>query len=222
MSRSLTVRSALTLALLSITAAAGAAPYVEVGDAGQTLATAQAVSPGTSKIQGTLASGSADLFSFFWGGGSFYVNSTGTTWDSQLFLFNASGQGVWGNDDGISNAGPAYIADANLAAGQYFLAISGYDYDPYSAQGLMFQSSPYGQLYGPSNSGTLTHWASGSSQGSGGAYVINFQRITSDGTPVGDPTPIGNPVPAPGTLALAAVALLAGVGSRRARRVRGA
>lgn len=183
----------------------------EVGDAGETLGTAQAVAGGTSQIQGSV-SGDADLFSFFWGGGSFYVNTVGSTFDSQLFLFDSTGAGVWGNDDGIAFAGPAYISDANLAAGQYYLGVSGYNYDPYSASGLIFDSYPYDPVYGPNNTAPLSYWSGGSGSGS---YSINFQQITSSGDPVGDPTPTGVPAPLGG--GLLALGLMA-MGTLRARK----
>jgi len=182
------IASAMASLLLPMGASAA---YIEVGDAGQTLATAQAVPGGTSVITGSLTTGTADLFSFNWGGGAFYVNSVGTSWDSQLFLFNSTGAGVQGNDDGISFAGPAYLQLGALAAGTYYLGISVFNLDPYSASGIIFQSSPFAGLYGPNNSDPLSSWAG--SSGSGGAYTINFQRVTSDGTPIGDPNPVGVP-----------------------------
>ena len=170
---------------------ATAVTIFEVGDAGQTLGTAQLVPGGATAIQGNLGSGEADLFKFSWGGGAFYVNSVGTLWDSQLFLFNAAGAGVQANDDGIAYAGPAYLQIAALAAGDYYLAISAYDLDPYSSSGVIFQSFPYGALYGPQNGDPLSYWAGGT--GAGGAYTISFQQVTSEGKPTGTSTPVGVP-----------------------------
>ena len=180
----------LTAAIAALLApfTASATPYYEIGDAGQSLATAQAVTGGTHVIYGNAGNG-VDLFSFYWGGGAFYVNSVGSTGDSQLFLFNSTGVGVLGNDDGIAIAGPAYLQTTALASGQYYLGISGYDNDPYSSSGIMFQSYPYQPVYGPSNLDPLTGWSGG---GGLGAYQINFQQITSEGNPIGNPTPIGS------------------------------
>jgi hypothetical protein len=177
--------------LLSLTASA--ATYIEVGDAGETLGTAQAVGGGYTAITGSVTTSDADLFSFNWGGGDFYANTVGSTFDSQLFLFSSTGVGIQGNDDGIAFAGPAYLQIGGLAAGAYYIGVSAYDYDPYSSGGLMFQSFPYEPLYGPLNGDPLTHWASGDGVFSSGAYSINFQQITSNGTPIGDPTPTGVP-----------------------------
>ena len=192
-------------------AGASASTFAEVPDAGQSLGTAQALGGGVDTITGSL-SGDADMFSFYWGGGDFYVNSVGTPWDSQLFLFNGAGQGVQANDDGIAFAGPAYLQLSGLAAGFYYLAITSYNLDPYSAAGLMFSSntagcpaSGFGCLEPPLNDGSLDHWA-GTSYHSGD-YQINFSTTTSDGH-LGNPNPTGAPVPEPGTLLLVGSALV--------------
>jgi hypothetical protein len=184
------LKIAAAVASLFVSLVASATPYNEIGDAGQTLATAQVVPGGTSVIVGNV-SGDADLFKFGWGGGSFYVNSVGgTVGDSQLFLFNSAGVGIQGNDDGIAYAGPAYLQLGALAAGQYFIGISSYDYDPYSSAGMIFPSNPYQPLYGPSNLSPLSYWGGGSYHN--GSYSINFQQITSNGDPIGNPNPTGN------------------------------
>jgi hypothetical protein len=190
-----TLKSAIAVASLLSSVAAFAATYVEIPDAGETLATAQTVAGGTDKITGNVANSSADLFKFGWGGGAFYVNTVGTAWDSQLFLFDSTGAGVQGNDDGVAFAGPAYLQLASLAAGTYYLGISGYDWDPYSASGIMFQSSPFSPLYGPLN-GTeaLASWGGGSG---GGDYEINFRQFTGQ---QGDPNPVGSVPDAGATL----------------------
>ncbi len=181
----------LSASVALVPLSATAVTILEVPDAGQTLGSAQVLPGGTTAIQGNLGPGEADLFKFTWGGGAFYVNSVGTLWDSQLFLFDASGAGVQANDDGIAYAGPAYLQLAALAAGDYYLAISAYDLDPYSSSGVIFQSFPYGALYGPSNTDPLSYWAGGT--GAGGDYTISFQQVTSEGKPIGSSTPVGVP-----------------------------
>src|SRR5205085_11421406 len=105
--------------------------------------------PGTTtQITGSLPGSGAQMFGFTWGGGDFYVSTTNTPGDTQLFLFNAGGNGVQGNDDGIAFAGPAYLQVSGLAAGNYFLGVSFYDHDPFDASNnLMFQSFPFQTLY---------------------------------------------------------------------------
>ena len=199
---------------------ASAIVFVEVGDAGESLDTAQMVGGGVTQITGNV-NGDADMFGFYWGGGSFYANTVGSTGDTQLFLFDSSGAGIWGNDDGVSFAGPAYISDPALSAGTYYLGISSYDYDPYSASGVMFQSFPWEPLYGPSNgTETLTNWDGTSFAAS--AYTINFQQIDADGNPVGDPTGTGTAptqIPEPASIALMGLGLL-GLGLQHRRKNR--
>lgn len=211
----------LLLALMTLVFAgqAFALPYNETGDAGETLATAQSLGAGTTVVYGSLA-GDADMFYFGWGGGSFYVNTVGTSIDSQLFLFNSSGQGVQANDDGIAFAGPAYLQLANLVAGNYYLGVSFYNNDPLTADGsLMFQSSPYQPLYGPLDSNAvLDHWGGGTRAGD---YVINFSTTTGQGD-LGDPNPTGNPnpVPEPSTYVLLGSGLVGlGIYNRKRKKV---
>lgn len=195
---------------------ASAVSYFESSDAGETLVTAQSVPGGTSSIVGSLNS-DADLFSFQWGGGGFYANSVGSSFDSQLFLFNSSGGGVLGNDDGISFAGPAYLQLADLAPGSYYIGISGFDYDPYSNGGMIFNSAPWSELHGPNNSQALTHWNGDYSYS--GNYSINFQEITANGNPVGNPNPTGTVPDTGGTLAIFSLSLLGlGAAQRKFRK----
>lgn len=93
---------------------------------------------------------------------------------------------------------------ASLAAGTYYLGVSGYNNDPLTATGaLMFTSYPYQPLYGPINpTATLDHWSGGSYYND--AYTINFSTTSSTGdlgntNPTGDP---GAPVPEPSTMLL--------------------
>lgn len=198
----------LLMAFLLVASSAFAAVYYESGDVAETLGSAQVLPGGTSEVQGSL-SNDADLYKFSWGGGAFYANTVGSDADSQLFLFNASGIGVQGNDDGIAYAGPAYLQLTSLAAGIYYLGVSMYDYDPYSASGLMFQSYPYEPLYGPANSDPLSSW---SGECSTGSYVINFRQTTDQGEQ-GEENPVGAPEPA--TMILLGLGLVGLAGLRR-------
>lgn len=187
--------------------AAGASPYTEVGDAGETLSGAQFIGAGVDVIHGNMGAASADLYAFSWAGGAFTVDTFGSVADTQLFLFNAAGQGVWANDQADASTSDSRITDPALAAGLYYIGVSVFDYDPFSTAGPMFPSAPFVGQFGPSNSGTLDHWALFSHHpASVGEYVIHFSAPTGA-------------VAEPGTLALLGLGLAtAGAASRRVRR----
>ena len=186
--------------------AAWATPYFEVGDAGQSLTDAQSVGGGVDVIHGNVSQTSPDLFSFYWGGGAFAVDTFGSTADTQLFLFNAAGQGVWANDQASAGTSASRIIDPALGSGKYFIGVSVFDHDPYSSVGPNFPSAPFTGQFGPSNSAPLDHWAPFSFHMSGGGdYLVNFNAPTA--------------VPEPSMLALFGIALAAlGFATRRRQR----
>jgi len=195
---------ALLVATTLTASTAWAIPYFEVGDAGQNLTDAQFVGGGVDVIYGNVGNNSADLFSFYWGGGAFAVNTFGSTADTQLFLFNAAGQGVWANDQ-AGGTSASQIIDPALGAGLYFIGISVFDYDPYSSVGAIFPSAPFSGQFGPLNDSPLDYWASYSGHsGPSGDYLVNFSAPTA--------------LPEPGTLALFAFGL-AGLALTRRRKL---
>ena len=102
-----------------------------------------------TQITGTLTQDDRDMYSFFTAGGVFSATvatpSLGPIPDSQLFLFDSAGRGLLANDDYLFLSGPSQIT-TNLAAGQYFLAISAFDDDPINEQGLIFPTFPDDEL----------------------------------------------------------------------------
>jgi len=171
-------------------------PWTEVGDAGDLPGTAQTVvgiGPLTT-ITGTLSSDlDADMYKIKItdpAGFSAYA----AAYDPQLFLFDASGMGVYGNDDGGSGW-DAYLppghAYSPTTSGIYYLAISDYDLDPCSSGGLIFPSSPWETVYGPTGPGggsPITHW---SGTGSADSYTITLTGAAH--------------VPAPGAILLGSI-----------------
>jgi hypothetical protein len=163
--------------------------YVEVPDAGESLATAQNVNtqPGGTAldaIEGVLTGG-ADLFKIILtGGGTFSATTTASSlafnnFDMQLFLFNSAGIGVYANDDdptfGPQSTLPSGIGFTPAASGIYYLAISGTGYLPRSAGGSIFptaggfldQSGGTQGAVGPTGPGggsALSGWSSVSSE----------------------------------------------------------
>jgi len=119
-------------AFATYSAALLALPYAESGDAGSTLATAQAVPVGTDKITGYLDDVSIDLFSLTYGTAESFTafNLTSTAGGfGTIQLLNSSGTAIsscpggtycWVNNRNTANT----ILSANLSAGEYFLRLA--------------------------------------------------------------------------------------------------
>jgi len=124
-----------------------AAAAAETGDAGDLLPGAQDLTPGgVTQIDGNFANSSdVDLYRLCLpGGGSFSASTVGGSLvDTQLFLFDSSGRGVYGNDDDGSSRQSTLPAGDPLtpeAAGEYYLAVAPYNRDPNSDAGPIFAS----------------------------------------------------------------------------------
>ncbi|MGD1902297.1 MAG: DVUA0089 family protein [Geitlerinemataceae cyanobacterium] len=121
----------------------------------------QAVDAGTTEIWGNL-SADADLFAFAWDGGFFSAstNNAGTSFDTQLFLFDSAGFGIAGADGTGFLTLPSTLSISDLAAGEYFLGISDWDNDPVSVGGEIFTDEFVSQQTptGPGGGSPLTSW----------------------------------------------------------------
>ncbi|MBW4487972.1 MAG: pre-peptidase C-terminal domain-containing protein [Trichocoleus desertorum ATA4-8-CV12] len=148
--------TALSVLMAGLAGQAQAATFGEVEDAGETLPTAQVI-PGNSlleSISGTLSTGvfsgvedAADLFKIFLNGESFSATTVGgADFDTQLFLFDEQGRGIYANDDAFDNTRqstlPANSAFTPKQPGTYYLGISSFGYDPVSAGGSIFPFFP--------------------------------------------------------------------------------
>lgn len=215
-----------SLALLGAAQSASAAHiYAEVGDAGQTLATAQLVPGGTEIITGFGTSAdpdSADIFAFNWGGGGLLIDTfqADTEMDTQLQLFDSSGFGILGNDDhgGACTGTPGgdfqscLDLSAGLAAGTYYLAITGFNNDALDASNNLIFPCLFGtsdQCAADPLAGPLAGWGDATPSDDTSSYTINFSAATSDGGPA--------PMPEPGILVLLGIGL-AGLAITRRRR----
>ena len=175
---------------ITVTAVQGAT-YREIGDAGETLASAARVpGPGPyalNRISGFLAPSQADLFRIYVSGGPFgatTVTNTSSFFDTQLFLFDEQGHGIFANDDDASLPPQSTIfAPGTLSAGWYYLGIAAFGYDPVSSGGLIFPpvdnflvlSTDLRSATGPGGASPLTGFTGVSSEG--GAYAIELTGV---------------------------------------------
>jgi hypothetical protein len=188
--------------MLSLALAPGAFAANEVGDAGDLRVTANDMGSGAvTEISGTLLDASdADLYRICLSNGASFSASTvdATDLDTQMFLFDSGGYGVYANDDWNSSRGsklPAQHLYSPRTGGEYYLGVSQYNRDPQSSQGEIFQdqfsalSFPDGVMYanGSGAAGTLSGW-SGRRAGTNGSY-----RVTLTGTVACVPPDTTNP-----------------------------
>jgi hypothetical protein len=183
------VIAALTLAL-----APGAFAAHEVGDAGDLRASANDMGDSAvTQIDGSFTDAfDADVYRICLSNGtSFSASTVGATdpssLDTQMFLFDAQGFGIYANDDWQGQRGsklPANHRFSPTTGGEYYLAISSYNRDPQSVQGEIFQDTFNRFVYpdgvvnanGFGAAETLSGW-NGRAAGRDGEY-----RITLTGT----------------------------------------
>ena len=208
--------------------------YTEVGDAGHSIATAQLVAAGgtpLTAIIGGLGASQGDMFGIYLTGGMTFSATTSASssaynaFDTQLFLFDSAGIGVYANDDD-DVAPPQSTLGASLAltpaaSGLYYLAISGSGFLPFSPGGYIFpvlggllDQGLTGDAVGPTGPGgasALSGWASVS--GETGAYEIKLTGAEFSPSTTA-------PIPEPGSVLLMATALCSfGLLRMRSRRV---
>lgn len=192
--------TAMSVLLLTVAGQAQAATFTEVMDAGETLGTAQIMPAGgmpLDSISGALSSDLftpgndfADLFQIFITGTQPFSATTatsGTSFDTQLFLFDQNGIGIFGNDDVSSTIPQSTLPATFLQAGTYYLGISGFDYDPVSANGAIFpifaDSTQVVFPTGPGASASLTGFEVAATET--GDYTI---ELTGAATAVPEPS----------------------------------
>jgi hypothetical protein len=162
----------LSLPVLLAAMAAGPpalADWVEFGDAGSTLGTAQVVNAGgaLNSIFGSIAvNGDVDLYRFIVTDFTIFSatnNSISGPTDMQVFLFSSTGMGIASNDDVVffETPGALPVGDTlyvGLPAGEYLVGISRYDVEPESIGGQIFSNDvPFNfDIVGPNGPGGLS------------------------------------------------------------------
>jgi hypothetical protein len=183
------------IALVTLALAPGAFAASEQGDAGDLRATAQDLGDApVTTISGSFASAAdADVYRLCLSNGSSFSASTiggiGPGVDSQMFLLDSEGLGVYANDDWPGSRGsllPANHRFSPTRGGEYFLAISEYNRDPHSNQGEIFQDG-FDRLFYPDgvinangfgSAQPHTSWM-GRAPGGPGSYVVTVTGSTS-------------------------------------------
>ncbi|WP_218082037.1 DVUA0089 family protein [Anthocerotibacter panamensis] len=184
----------------------------EVGDAGETLTTAQVLS-GTGPLEtisGALSSNNADLFQIFIDGGNFSATTLpNNAFNTQLFLFDALGRGVVANDDSSIQTTGSTLNAIGLSSGIYYLAISGFDYDPTSVNGFIFPNNARGQRTPQTNSPLTGFGQRTTLESDSGFYTLTLSGASG--------VPVPGPGPALGLLALGGLGGLKQLYRNRAR-----
>lgn len=196
-------RIALASAIASLTLPGVASAASEVGDAGELPATAQDLTGAPfALVDGTLATGhDADVYRVcLQGDGSFSATTVGgSSVDTQLFLHEAGGRGVYANDDAPPTRQSTLPAGHPLtpaSAGVYLLAISAYDRDPASMGEIFADAGRVVGPTGPGGIGPLVSWTG--SPGQAGAYSIALTGTAECAPPDTTPPTIDLREPADG------------------------
>ena len=177
------------LAALALALPSSAIAATESGDAGDLPGTAQDLaSAPVDTIDGSIATGTdQDLYRVcLAGAGSFSATTVGgTELDTQLFLFDAAGHGVYGNDDSQATR-QSTLPDLHeltpTAPGVYLLAVTPYNRDPRSAAGAIFGSGGVLAPSGPGAAQPLSGWTG--RVGLPGDYRIALTGTTGCAPPV--------------------------------------
>ncbi|AFY37562.1 hypothetical protein Lepto7376_1205 [[Leptolyngbya] sp. PCC 7376] len=184
---SVTALSTLSVCL-GFTHSAQALSFTEVDDAGELLGTAQVIggSGAITEISGNTdfdANDFADLFKISLDGSFFSATTetTSTDFDTALFLFDSTGDVVLSNDDiDFDNFVVESEISGNLAAGIYYLGITGSGYLPEDAFGSVI-NDPTDPPFGFDSVGTLAGWQDEPFEV--GAYNISLTGVNAVPTP---------------------------------------
>lgn len=207
-----TVLAATAAFLVTLPSFAGT--FTEIGDAGD-LVTNYRTTTGSGfldAITGRIASGTdADLFLIYISQPAIF-QALATGFDTQLFLFQKSGHGVMANDDGGGGLNArlrnVFPSPSVSLPGFYLLGITSFDRDPVSLGGLIFPSSPFSPIYGPTGPGGGQPLSGWTGTGGTGNYVIRLTGVEAGAVTAN---------PEPGTLVMLGAGLV-GLAVWRRRR----
>ena len=164
-----------TLAVCALLTAASAQIHQEQGDAGDLPETAQATGTDTntalSAIRGTLEADGVDMYAIYISDPANFSATTvnnETTFDTQLWLFDAEGKGVAFNDDAVNtNLSRSTIDNSTgcltgRSAGVYFIAVTRYNRDAIGCEDkLIWRNDPFRAVRcpdGPESGSRVTGW----------------------------------------------------------------
>ena len=191
---------ALLLLVLALAPAARAQVWSEVGDAGDLVASAQVTSGsgGLTTISGFLASPTdVDLYCMHLSAvppaGQPLVSLQCVAFmGPNVWLFDATGQGVFTNATCALGNKTILAPNVSLAPGTYYVAVSYYGVDPSSAAGAIWLPALFGQRApdGPGAAGSLTAWSGTPTVSPINPYLINltFMEYCDAATAVTTPT----------------------------------
>ncbi len=170
------------------------------GDAGDLPETAQNTSgDNIPAIRGSLDANDVDLYAIYIADPfSFSASTVGTTaFDTQLWLFDANGNGVVHNDDAPEGGLQSRIDNSTFCIpgpGLYYLAVSRYNRDPGGCDGgLIWNNTPFGAIRCPDGPEATSRVAGWSGTTSAGSYVIQLTGVA--GATRGDPNDCPPPPP---------------------------
>jgi len=155
-----------TLAVCALLTAASAQIHQEQGDAGDLPETAQATGTDTntalSAIRGTLEADGVDMYAIYISDPANFSATTvnnETTFDTQLWLFDAEGKGVVFNDDAVgttldrSTINNSAGCLTGRSAGVYFIAVTRYNRDAIGCEDkLIWRNDPFRAVRCPDGS----------------------------------------------------------------------
>ena len=193
-------RTTSVLTLLAVSAGLAHAVIVTASNAGSTLATAQVIPAGSAMLTDIIGdidndTNQIELFEIFLTAGTNFsastVSNTSNFFDTELFLLNSAGIGVYENNDDLNAGGtqstlPTGNQYSPANPGFYYLGITSNGIDPISAAGTIFDiaNNPSYLVLGPNGPGgaaPLTGYQGTSTEQGTVAFDITLTGVSTAG-----------------------------------------